>query len=85
MILGRTSHHFRGATAWKAPNNSVETTLKRIDFTMGKTGILTPVAIFEPVEIEDTIVEKASLHNLSVMKEIMGTPWVGQRMGVWLT
>lgn len=80
--LGRTSHHFRGATAWKAPNNSVETTLKRIDFTMGKTGILTPVAIFEPVEIEDTIVEKASLHNLSVMKEIMGTPWVGQRMGV---
>lgn len=80
--LGRTSHHFRGATAWKAPNNSVETTLKRIDFTMGKTGILTPVAIFEPVEIEDTIVEKASLHNISVMRDIIGTPWIGQKIGV---
>lgn len=49
---------------------------------MGRTGILTPTAVFKPIEIEDTIVERASLHNISIMKEIMGKPWVGQHVGV---
>lgn len=81
--LGSTSHHFNNGTAFKIFNNSVETELINIEYNVGKTGVLTPVAVFKPVEIEDTTVEKASLHNISVMKELLGTPWVGQRVGVF--
>lgn len=80
--LGSTSHHFNNGIAFKVFNKSVESELINIEYTMGKTGILTPTAVFKPVEIEDTIVERASLHNISVMKEIMGKPWVGQHVGV---
>lgn len=80
--LGSTSHHFNNGIAFKVFNESVESELINIEYTMGKTGILTPTAVFKPVEIEDTIVERASLHNISVMKEIMGKPWVGQHVGV---
>lgn len=80
--LGSTSHHFNNGIAFKVFNESVESELINIEYTMGRTGILTPTAVFKPVEIEDTIVERASLHNISVMKEIMGKPWVGQHVGV---
>ena len=80
--LGSTSHHFNNGIAFKVFNESVESELINIEYTMGKTGILTPTAVFKPVEIEDTIVERASLHNISVMKEIVGKPWVGQHVGV---
>lgn len=80
--LGSTSHHFNNGIAFKVFNESVESELINIEYTMGKTGILTPTAVFKPVEIEDTIVERASLHNISVMKEIMGRPWIGQHVGV---
>lgn len=80
--LGSTSHHFNNGIAFKVFNESVESELINIEYTMGKTGILTPTAVFKPIEIEDTIVERASLHNISVMKEIMGRPWVGQHVGV---
>ncbi len=52
--------------------NNIETTLKDIEWTMGRSGILTPVAIFNPVEIDGSIVERASLHNVSIMKETLG-------------
>lgn len=81
--LGNTSHHYRNGIAYKIYNDSVETTLKDIEWSMGKTGILTPVAIFEPVEIEGSIVERASLHNITVMTEIMGGAWNGQKIGVY--
>ena len=80
--LGSTSHHFNNGIAFKVFNESVESELVNIEYTMGKTGTLTPTAVFKPIEIEDTIVERASLHNISVMKEIMGRPWVGQHVGV---
>lgn len=80
--LGSTSHHFNNGIAFKVFNESVESELINIEYTMGKTGTLTPTAVFKPIEIEDTIVERASLHNISVMKEIMGKPWVGQHVGV---
>ena len=80
--LGSTSHHFNNGIAFKVFNESVESELINIEYTMGKTDTLTPTAVFKPVEIEDTIVERASLHNISVMKEIMGRPWVGQHVGV---
>ena len=50
---------------------------------MGKTGSLCPTAVFNPIEIEQTTVERASLHNISVMKEIMDKPWIGQHIGVF--
>lgn len=81
--LGNTSHHYRNGIAYKIYNDSVETTLKNIEWSMGKTGILTPVAIFEPVEIEGSIVERASLHNITVMTEVMGGAWKGQKLGVY--
>lgn len=81
--LGNTSHHYRNGIAYKIYNDSVETTLKDIEWSMGKTGILTPVAIFEPVEIEGSIVERASLHNITVMTEVMGGSWKGQKIGVY--
>lgn len=80
--LGSTSHHFNNGIAFKVFNESVESELINIEYTMGKTGTLTPTAVFKPIEIEDTIVERASLHNISVMKEIMGRPWFGQHVGV---
>lgn len=70
--LGATSHHFKNGIAYKAENEEVETYLKDIEWTLGKTGVITPVAIFNPVEIYGTTVEKASLHNISIMKELLG-------------
>lgn len=68
--LGQTSHHFCNAVAFKAKQDVYETTLKDIEFTMGKTGVLTPVAIFEPVEIDGATVERASVHNISILTEL---------------
>ena len=81
--LGSTEHHNRNGVAFKVKNDSVETTLKDIEFTMGKTGVLTPTAVFEPVEIEGSTVERASLHNISVMRELMPHPFKGQKIGVF--
>lgn len=81
--LGNTSHHFRNGIAYKVFNDSVETELVDIEWTMGKTGSLCPTAVFNPIEIEQTIVERASLHNISVMKQILGNPWIGQHVGVF--
>ena len=51
---------------------------------MGRTGVLTPVAIFDPVEIDGSIVEKASLHNVSVMRQILGDcAYVGEWLEVY--
>lgn len=81
--LGRTTDYFNNGIAYKVYNISVETELIDIEYTMGKTGILTPTAVFKPIEIEGTIVKRASLHNISVMKEIMGRSWKGQHIGVF--
>lgn len=82
--LGATGHHLRSQMAFKFYDEEVETTLKGIDWTMGKTGVLTPTAIFEPVEIDGTTVERASLHNISILNEILGgTPHVGQKITVY--
>lgn len=80
--LGNTSHHFRNGVAWKAANNFVETELLNIEWTMGKAGTLCPTAVFKPVKIYDTIVERASLSNLSIMKNTLGDPYVGQKIMV---
>lgn len=81
--LGNTSHHFRNGIAYKIFNDSVETTLRDIEWSCGKTGILTPVAIFDTVDIEGSEVSRASLHNISIMNEILGRSWKGQKIGVY--
>ena len=81
--LGQTSHHFNNAIAYKFYDETYETRLKYIDWTMGRTGVLTPVAVFEPIEMDGAIVERASLHNVSVMKEIMGVCYAGQKIEVF--
>lgn len=68
--LGMTSHHLRSQIAFKFYDEEVETVLKNIEWTMGKTGVLTPTAIFEPIEIDGTTVERASLHNVSILKDL---------------
>lgn len=73
--LGSTSHHFKNGIAYKRKDEVYETRLLDIEWTMGKTGILTPTAIFEPVEIDGTTVERASLHNVSVMYDLYPKSW----------
>ena len=68
--LGMTGHHPRHSIAFKFEDEEVETTIIDVEFTMGKTGVLTPTAIFEPVEIDGTEVERASVHNISILKEL---------------
>lgn len=81
--LGATSHHFKNGIAYKTKNAEVETILRDIDWTLGKTGAITPTAIFDAVEIYDTTVERASLHNISIMKELLGEePHIGQNIVV---
>lgn len=68
--LGMTGHHPKHSLAFKFYDEESVSTLKDIEWSMGKTGNLTPVAIFEPIEIDGTQVERASLHNVSILKEL---------------
>ena len=68
--LGATNHHPLGAVAYKFEDDKYPSKLIKVDFQIGKTGQLTPVAYFEPVEIDGSIVEKASLHNLTIMSNL---------------
>lgn len=70
MSLGKTRHHFNHSIAYKFEDSDAETTLRNVEWTMGKTGILTPTAIFDTVELEGTQVNRASLHNISIMKSL---------------
>ena len=84
--MGRTDHHFKGGIAYKFYDEEYETTLKDIEWTMGRTGVLTPVAIFEPVDADGSIIEKASLHNVSVAHDTLGGlcfGWKNQKISVF--
>ena len=69
--LGKTSHHFNNGIAFKFQDEEATTTLRNITWNAeNKTGAITPVAEFDPVELEGTEVSKATLHNISVMKDL---------------
>ena len=68
--LGNRANSPRWAIAYKYPTDSVVTTLEEIDWTIGRTGILTPVACFKPVTIGGTIVSYASLHNAEMVQKM---------------
>ena len=81
---GRTDHHFKGGLAYKFYDETYPTRLKYIQWTMGRTGVLTPVAVFDPIDIDGSIIERASLHNISVMREILGDcAYVGEPLQVY--
>lgn len=81
--LGSTSHHANNAMAYKFYDETYETTLKDIEWSLGRTGVLTPVAVFEPVDTGDSIIERASLHNASMLEETLhGIGWPGQKIKV---
>ena len=81
--LGHTDHHFRGGIAYKFYDEVYITKLLDIDWTMGRTGVLTPVAIVEPIEMDGCEVSRASLHNLTIMSEILGHPYVDQKVEIF--
>lgn len=83
---GRTDHHFKGGLAYKFYDEEYETTIEDIEWTMGRTGVLTPVAILAPIEIDGTEVSRANLHNISVAHDTLGGlcfGWKGQKVWVY--
>lgn len=84
LSQGETSHHFRNALAFKFYDEMFSTQLLRIEWTMGRTGVLTPIAVFEPIDIDGSTVERASLHNVTIMRETLGeNAHVGQKVEVY--
>jgi DNA ligase (NAD+) len=83
LSLGETTHAPRHSLAYKFYDEEYGTTLLDIDYDISRNGILTPVAVFEPVEIDGTEVSRASLYNISVMKDTFhGQGWKGQKIKV---
>lgn len=68
--LGRTAKFPRNAIAYKWADEVRETRLKEIEWSPSRTGLINPVAIFDPVELEGTTVSRASVHNLSIMEAL---------------
>jgi DNA ligase (NAD+) len=82
--LGQTSHHFKNALAFKFADDTVKSNLTGIDWTMGRTGVLTPVAEFNEIYLEGSTVCRASLHNLSVLWDTLGEkPYINQEVEVF--
>lgn len=68
--LGRTAKFPRNAIAFKWADEIRETKLEYIEWSPSRTGLINPVAVFEPVELEGTTVSRASVHNLSIMESL---------------
>lgn len=80
--LGATSHHPNGGLAFKFYDESYESHLLDIEWGLGRTGVLTPVAVFEDISFDDSVVNRASLHNISIMEQTLGIPFRGQMVRV---
>lgn len=79
--LGATAKFPRDSFAFKWADEIRETTLREIEWSPSRTGLINPVAVFEPVELEGTTVSRASVHNISIMEELeLG---VGDRITVY--
>ena len=70
LSLGTTAKFPRNGIAFKWEDEQAETTLKYIEWSPSRTGLINPVAVFEPVELEGTTVSRASVHNISMMEEL---------------
>lgn len=79
--LGRTAKFPRDSIAFKWADELRETTLREIEWSPSRTGLINPVAIFEPVELEGTTVSRASVHNISILRGLqLG---IGDRITVY--
>ena len=79
--LGRTAKFPRDSFAFKWQDEIRETVLREIEWSPSRTGLINPVAIFDPVELEGTTVSRASVHNISIMEEL--EPGIGDRIEVY--
>lgn len=70
LSLGSTSHHPKHSLAFKFYQERNETTLRFIEWSVSRTGLVNPVAVFDPVEIDGTTVSRATLSNVSIIKEL---------------
>ena len=68
--LGETSHAPRNGMAFKWKDETADTKLIEVEWSASRTGLLNPVAVFEPVELEGTTVSRASVHNASIVKQL---------------
>lgn len=82
LAAGYNTHDWCGSMALKLYDPEYETKLIDIEWSVGKTGTITPIAIFEPVNIDGAKIQRASMHNLTIMKELLGTPYTGQK--IWI-
>ena len=81
---GTTGHHPKAAIAYKFYDEEYETELVDIEWGIGKTSILTPVAIYKDIEIDGTVCNRASLHNINTMEQLLGdSPYVGQKIWIY--
>ncbi len=79
--LGSTAKFPRNAMAFKWKDEEAETVLREVEWSPSRTGLINPVAIFDPVELEGTTVSRASLHNISMMENLeLG---IGDRIRVY--
>lgn len=79
--LGTTAKFPRNSIAFKWADEIQETTLTEVEWSASRTGLINPVAVFEPVELEGTTVKRASVHNVSIVKELkLG---IGDRITVY--
>ena len=70
ISLGSTGHHPKHSLAFKFYQEDNETTLTEIEWSTSRTGLVNPVAVFDPVEIDGTTVTRATLNNVSIIKEL---------------
>lgn len=81
--LGNTAHHPNHSLAFKFIDEIAETHLVNIEYEPSRNGILTPIAIFDPVDLEGSTVSRASIHNLSIMEELnQGYSKVGDKLEI---
>ncbi len=79
--LGRTAKFPRDSIAFKWADETAETVLREIEWSPSRTGLINPIAVFDPVELEGTTVRRASVHNLSIIKGLnLG---IGDRITVY--
>ena len=69
--MGSTVKHPKDSLAFKWQDETYETELKEVTWSVSRTGLINPVAVFSPVKLEGTNVSRASLHNLSIIEKLM--------------
>ena len=70
LSLGRTAKFPKNSIAFKWQDETAETVLRYVEWSSSRTGLINPIAVFDPVELEGTTVTRASVHNLSIVKEL---------------